>query len=940
MKRAAGIIIKSILGLILVILVLLFTGPLIFKEKIKSSIVNIINESVNARVSFDDYKLGFFRNFPNLTFSLKGVSIEGIDRFENDTLAGFRSLSLVFNLSSLFNSNGYEVKSLVIDNAAVNAIVLEDGSANWDIMKESADTMMQEGTPTEMKILLKKIEILNSSVRYTDLSSNMEALLKNTDFNISGDMTESQTDLQINVKSNELNFRMEGINYLNKAILDARVNVSANLDSMKFNLKDNYLKINDLTLNFAGMVALPGDDYLVDLTFNSGETSFKSLLSMIPSAYMTDFEELTTSGEFDLSGSAKGVYSDTDSTLPDISLKLNVQNGTVRYPSLPEQISNINLRSDIFIDGKNLDGTKLNVDNFHMVLAGNPFDMSFSLKTPVSDPDFSGSVSGKIDLKAFSDAIPMDSLGLSGLINASLSFAGRLSMIENERYDEFKASGNLDLNNLLISLADYPEVSIKNALFSFTPAYAEVENANFIIGKKSDFQINGKLENYIPYILKNEVVKGNLSLKSGLIDLTDIMSSMPVDSTELNDTTSLAVIKVPENIDFDFNASIGQFEYDKIKATDLKGHVIVKDGIVTMKETGMNILGGMVTMTADYDTRDTLKPTVKADLELKNMGIKDAFNTFNTVQKLAPTAKGINGKINAKLSYSSLIGPDFMPVIQTINGSGKLQSEEVTLIESSVFNKMKETLKLGDSFTNTFKDINVSFRINNGRINVSPFDVKAGNIKMNIGGEQGIDQTINYIVKTQIPRSDLGSSVNSLINNLSASASLLGIAYKPADILKVNVSITGTFFKPVIAPFFGENPGQSTSGIKETAGEAVRAAVDNSVDQVKAKARIEAEEQADKLMNEAEEKARLLRDEAAKAAAKIRQEADQQAQRVIKEAEPKGTIAKLAAQKGAESLKKEADKKAEQVIQGADNQSNKLLEEARAKREELLKKIE
>ena len=298
MKRAVGIILKTMLGLILVILLALFTGPLVFKEKIKSTVVNIINESVNARVSFDDYKLGFFKNFPNLTFSLKDVSVEGIDKFENDTLAGFRSLNLVFNLSSLFNKNGYEIKSLIIDNATVHAIVLEDGATNWDIMKESADTVEQEGSSASMKILLKRIEILNSSVSYTDLSSDMEALIKRTNFNIRGDMTQSETDLQISAESDELYYKMDGINYLNKAGMEARINVRANLDSMKFTLLDNYLKINDLTLNFAGTVALPGDDYIVDLTFSSGETSFKSLLSMIPAVYMTDFEKYQGLFEF------------------------------------------------------------------------------------------------------------------------------------------------------------------------------------------------------------------------------------------------------------------------------------------------------------------------------------------------------------------------------------------------------------------------------------------------------------------------------------------------------------------------------------------------------------------------------------------------------------------------------------------------------------------
>jgi shikimate kinase len=73
---------------------------------------------------------------------------------------------------------------------------------------------------------------------------------------------------------------------------------------------------------------------------------------------------------------------------------------------------------------------------------------------------------------------------------------------------------------------------------------------------------------------------------------------------------------------------------------------------------------------------------------------------------------------------------------------------------------------------------------------------------MNISGDQGLDQTLNYIVKTEIPRSDLGSSVNSLINNVSSLASSLGIKYKPSEILKVNVKVTGTFSKPVVAPLF------------------------------------------------------------------------------------------------------------------------------------------
>jgi hypothetical protein len=177
------------------------------------------------------------------------------------------------------------------------------------------------------------------------------------------------------------------------------------------------------------------------------------------------------------------------------------------------------------------------------------------------------------------------------------------------------------------------------------------------------------------------------------------------------------------------------------------------------------------------------------------------------VQKLAPAAKGIDGKISAKLAFMSLLGSNMMPIINSINGGGKLQSDEITLVESSTFDKIKEMLKLGDKYSNTFKDINISFKIADGRIFVSPFDVKTGNMKMNISGDQGIDQTLNYLVKTEIPRSDLGGSINSFIDNLSAQASVFGITYKPSDFLKVNIKVTGTFSKPVVAPFFGSTTG-------------------------------------------------------------------------------------------------------------------------------------
>jgi hypothetical protein len=521
---------------------------------------------------------------------------------------------------------------------------------------------------------------------------------------------------------------------------------------------------------------------------------------------MSGYENLKVSGDISLSGTAKGLYNSAYSTFPDLSIDLIVNSGIISYPALPEKISNINVNANVFVDGKVLDKTTLSLQKFHFELAGSPFDVTFFLKTPMSDPDFKGTMNGKLDLNALSKAVPMHGMSLSGVIDMALSMSGRLSMIEKEQYESFDARGTLGIRNMIYSFTGYPRLEIKDAALSFTPAFTKIESAHMILEGKSDFSVTGNLENYIPYVLRNKILKAKLEVHSNLTDVTSIMNSMS-DSTSasasvVQDTAGLAIIPVPKNIDFDFHALIETLSYDNIKAEKVKGHIFSRDGILSFRETGMNILGGTISMNADYDTRDTLKPVMKADFDMQNIDVKDAFNTFNTVKKFAPAAKGLDGKINVKMTYMSLLGRDMMPVTNSINGTGTIKSSEITLVESKTFDQMKEVLKLGDKYGKTFKDINISFKIADGRVFVSPFDVRTGNLKMNIGGDQGLDQTLNYIVKTEMPRSDLGSSVNSLINGVSSLASSLGIKIKPSDVLKVNIKVTGTFSKPLVTPIF------------------------------------------------------------------------------------------------------------------------------------------
>ncbi|NLE34986.1 MAG: AsmA family protein [Bacteroidales bacterium] len=941
--KITGIILGALLLLIVALAVII---PVAFKEKIKEKVESGLNDMLIAKVSFNDYKLNLFRSFPNASFLLDNLNVTGTGDFERDTLASVKSFRIVINLKSLFADSGYEIKSVVIDDPVLNAIVNEDGKVNWEIMKESVPEQAgPEPVPGEplsenanqepfadieeqsgLKLLLRRFAINNGRLTYTDRESDMTAKIGDFDFLLSGNMSESATGLELELDAGSIDFVMDKIPWLTDASLSFASAIDAQLDSMRFTLMDNILKLNDISLNFSGTAAMPGDDIAVDMLFSTPETSFKSLLSLIPAFYMKGYEDLNTSGNVTLDGAIKGIYSSADSTLPDVVVNLLVSDGMVSYPGLPEKITDINISGMVKTDGANMDQTVADVSRFHFMLAGNPFDLSLTLATPLSDPAVTAAAKGKMDLARLQQAIPLDSITLNGLLDISLDLAGRMSMIENEEYEKFRAAGILNISDMAVVMADMPDLRISNAALKFSPAFAELTGMKASMGKGSDFSLSGRLENYIPYLFSDGILSGNLSLTSDRVDLNEIMAFIPSDTVE-TDTVPMEVIRIPEDIDFTLEALVGALNYGMLEASDVKGNILIRDGMVSVSETGMKALGGSLLVNALYDTRDTLKPVIDAEMLIGAVNIKETFEAFNTVRQLMPAAAGLGGNVTAEIDFRSILGKGMMPLINTLSGTGEVRSESVQIVESGCFDKIKSVLKIDPAYTNIVKDLRATFIINDGRLFVKPFDTRLGKIKLNVSGDQGLDRTINYLVKAEIPREELGEAAGTLMSSFASQAAALGFAATPPEVIRINVNVGGTVREPAITPSFA---GGSVTSVAEAVTDTIRQEV---ADRVNEAARV----QADKILKEAEDNARVIREKAASSAEVIRSEADLRGKKLVADAEARGPIAVAAAKKAAEALNREADKKATQLVTEANNRADQILAEARAKAEDLLK---
>lgn len=887
---------KIILSLVIIIALLLGAAivlPIVYKDKIIALVKEEANKNLNAKINFGDFGLSIISSFPDFRICMEDLSVAGINEFEGDTLAYIKELNLDVDIMSVINGKEIGINAIIIDEPKVNAHVLKNGKANWDITKPSVDTAKVEPSePSTFALKLKKLKINDGAIVYNDEQGGIFSKLNDLDLNLSGDMTQDNTSLKINTTIAALDVVSGGVKYLSKTNLEFKAAIDADMKNARYTFTENELRLNNLFLGFDGWIAMPAEDIDMDVKFNAKKTDFKNILSLIPAVYAKDFEKVKTEGKLSLDGFAKGRYN--EKILPAFGLKLLVENAMFKYPDLPKQVDNINIDVKINNPGINEDLTVIDISKFTFTIAENPVDMKFLIKTPVSDPDIDGKIVGKIDLASVKDVMPLDGAELNGKIIADILLNGKKSSIDNQRYQDFQAKGEFIVMDMKYASKDLPQsVDIKYAQLKFTPAFVELASFDSKIGK-SDFKANGKIENFLDYAFtENGLLKGNFNLTSNNIDLNEFMSSEEETAAATPDTSSLSVIDIPANIDFSLTSAIGKLLYDNIEMNNVKGKITIKDKKVALNNLDMNLMDGTMNLSGSYDVSNIKKPAVDFDIAVKEFDVTKTFNTFNTVQKLAPVGKYVKGKFSTSLKFKTELDSKMEPVLNTLTGGGKLSTNKVTLEGFEPVNKVADALKMEKLKKQELNNLNLAYKFENGRVNVEPFDMTFAGFKTKIGGSTGFDQTIDYVMNFEIPRSEFGGQANAVLDNLVSQANAKGAGVNVGEKINVNALIGGTVTNPTVK-----------TGLKDAAKDMMNDLKDRAMEELnKQKEELErrAREEADKLKNEAEKQKKELEDKAKQEADKLKQEAEKKK----KEAEEK-------AKQEAEKAKKEAEKKAKE----------------------------
>ena len=834
-----GIIIGVIIFMVL--LAMLVAIPFVFRDAILEKTRASISKNINAEVNFGDFQISLIRNFPKASVVIGDLTITGKGSFAGDTLLWVESAATSFGLLDILTPDDLTVNEIILDQARLNLLINSSEEANWDIIPESGPVepvgpASGQAAGDAFGLQLSHIEIRNSQVNYTDVNAPMQMDLSGIDMVISGEMYGSDTQLKAEGTSSVFNLTYDNIRYISKTALGLKSLLDINFDEWKFVFSEGELLVNQLPVDISGMFSMPTDTMHFDLDFVSKASTLGEIMALIPPDYEQYTKDLQASGNASLKGSFKGFY--FGETYPELKVDLVLGNGNARYAGMPEEIRNISLNLSVDKAQGDFNKTVVSISNARFEVRNNPLELNMRLSNLLEDLRFDGQMKGKLNFTHLKDALPLDSLDIQGLVDLDLGVKGNLSAIEARKYDQIQTAGRILLSDFVYSSKDLTQPVIVSAgRLGFAPERIDLTGMDMKIGS-SDFAFAGSVADYYPYLFSDGILRGNIQLKSNLLNLNELMNlqvekidtvqaSAPVATADVLETesSSITAFEVPDHLNLTVQADVERALYDNLDIKDVTGSIQINNGRLDLRGINMNMLDGEMNMAGYYANSADGKPLVDMKVDILNFDIPTAYRSLALIRKYLPIAAQSKGRFSTSLNLSGQLNEQMGLMMPSINGAGLLKSMNVQVVNSPVFNKIKSVLNEEKLRDMRIDDFTAQFSIEKGSLVLKPFATKVAGQQAVFAGRLNVENLIEMQIGFQIQREALSKNIENTLGILPGQQNI--------QLIPVGIDISGPVNDPEVKVDLSDARAMVTKEVKNATKEEIQKTINKLGDGLK-----------------------------------------------------------------------------------------------------------
>lgn len=614
---------------------------------------------------------------------------------------------------------------------------------------------------------------------------NMDFILKTTNSNLHDFFTAfppkfitwldktkltGKTDLNLSLKGNyiaskniapklELDFKIRNgsINYNQSPATVSNLNVDFDTQLPSLNPDSLIVDLRNLSLNI-GQETLKAKLYSTGTSVIDVNAALNAKIDLEKLNRAIGIPDIELKGMLVADGTAKGKFDKKNGLFPVTNAIINLNDGFLKTKYYPNPITNIGIVSTISNPKGTFEDLKVVLQPAQFTFEGNPVFVKANLSN-FDNLIYDITAKGTLDIGKIYQVFSQKGLDVKGFIKADLALKGKQSDAEKGNYLKLKNSGTLEIRNIKLASEYLPKsFLIKQGIFKFNNDKMRFNTFLASYGQ-SDFKLNGYLQNVFNFMAsKKGVLHGSFSMNSKYINADEFMSNTTTNTTETTTSntqiatkTETGVIIVPPNLDLQSTANAQKVNFNGLELKNTKGSLNMKNGLLTMHNTGFDLIGCTVAMDATYKSINSKNARFDYHIKANEFDIKRAYKEVKLFREMASAAEKAEGIISLDYNLKGRLNSNMEPVFPSLLGNGVISVKNVKMYGMKMFGSVaKKTNK--ESIKNPeLSKVDIKSSIKNNIITIERFKFKFAGFRPRIEGTTSLDGRLNLKMRLGLP---------------------------------------------------------------------------------------------------------------------------------------------------------------------------------------------
>ncbi|MDD4189954.1 MAG: AsmA-like C-terminal region-containing protein, partial [Mangrovibacterium sp.] len=195
------------------------------------------------------------------------------------------------------------------------------------------------------------------------------------------------------------------------------------------------------------------------------------------------------------------------------------------------------------------------------------------------------------------------------------------------------------------------------------------------------------------------------------------------------------------------------------------------------------------------------------------------------MQRYLPIAARSQGEVSTQINFKGQFDEKLRMIPASLNGKGLFNTQSLRIVDAPVFEQFKGIIK-----TETLKNIKVDdftahFNMENGNINMTPFQTKIANQEVSVSGALSVERILDMKMDFKVDRENLGGDLNKALGILPGSENI--------RIIDASVFIKGDIKNPKVSADLSQARKQIEQELKRSTKESLEKSVKKIGDELK-----------------------------------------------------------------------------------------------------------